>query len=247
MINKRLLERTILYYEKLKLLDFVVTPSLPVLYFGDLKKYMASNLRIITVGKNPSDNEFRINKKENYSFVRFPNWDNNKEKLTDVLNEYFEVIPLKNWFSCYEPILNGMSASYYSQNGIHTAIHTDICSPLATTPTWSKLSNENKQLLFTEGHLIWIELIEELQPDLMLVSIPRGLFNAIFENKTNLFLSFKEKKDGTPRKKTYDVEEAAYFLKSGKKVRVIFGQAANKPFDTISENQKINLGKQCLK
>jgi len=247
MINKNLLEKTILYYEKLKHFDFVVTPSLPILYFGDLKKYMASNLRIITVGKNPSDNEFRLNKKEKYSFVRFPNWNNNHEKLTDVLSEYFECNPLKNWFSCYEPILNGISASYYSKNGIHTAIHTDICSPLATAPTWSKLSNEKKQLLFQEGHLIWIDLIEELQPDLILVSIPRELFNSIFKNKTNLFLSFKEKKDGTPRKKTYTVEETEYFFKNGKKARVIFGQAANKPFDTISENQKINLGKQCLK
>ena len=247
MISTDLLQKTILYFNKFKNLDIVINPSIPILYFGDLRKYRESKLQVITVGKNPSDNEFRLNKKDAYSFVRFPNWNDKNQNLIDVLNEYFISTPLNSWFSCYEPILNGMSTSYYPQKNVNVALHTDICSPLATSPTWSKLSKENQELLFKEGILIWKELIEELQPDVMFVSIPRNLFASVFTDKKKQLISFNEKKDGSPRKIIYKVEETEYLLKNGKKVNVIFGQAANKPFDTISEKQKINIGKQCLK
>ncbi len=36
----------------------VVHPSMPILYYGDLDRYFASELRIITVGLNPSREEF---------------------------------------------------------------------------------------------------------------------------------------------------------------------------------------------
>src|SRR5215217_5621618 len=36
----------------------VVRPSIPILYFGDLPRYAASPLKIITVALNPSHHEF---------------------------------------------------------------------------------------------------------------------------------------------------------------------------------------------
>jgi hypothetical protein len=39
-------------------LPYVVTPSMPILYFGNLPAYRSSPLRVVTVGLNPSRLEF---------------------------------------------------------------------------------------------------------------------------------------------------------------------------------------------
>lgn len=247
MISSRLIEKTLKYFDTHKNDKVVVKPSLPILYFGNLDAYRKSELKVITVGKNPSDNEFRLNKNDSFSFVRFSEWKDDSRNLISALNPYFENKPLKQWFSCFEPILNGLSASYYKSNYNSTALHTDICSPLATNPTWSKLSKETQSVLYEEGFEIWKELIEELQPDIMLVSIPRALFSSVFRSSGDELIVFNSKKNGEPRKKPYAVEVFEYELSTEKKVSVIFGQAANKPFDTIYDQQKIKIGELCLK
>jgi hypothetical protein len=218
-----------------------------VLYFGDLAAYEKSGLKVVTVGKNPSDNEFRLKKTDSFSLIRFSNWDSTKNNLVESLNPYFEDKPLKQWFSCFEPILNGLSASYYQNSSKNIALHTDICSPLATSPTWSKLRKEMQANLFHEGLVIWKELIEELQPDIILVSIPKTLFYSVFKSKGRVLVTFTHKKNGEIRKRPYTVELQEYLLKSKKKVKVVFGQAANKPFDTIDCQHKIKIGELCLK
>jgi hypothetical protein len=247
MISNKLIEKTLEYFDTKKNENVVVKPSLPILYFGNLDGYTKSKLKVVTVGKNPSDNEFRLNKNDSFSFVRFSEWDEKSKNLKSTLNPYFENEPLKQWFSCFEPILNGLSASYYNSCYNHTALHTDICSPLATNPTWSKLSKETQSSLYKEGFEIWKELIEELQPDIMFVSIPRDLFRSVFKSSGNKLVVFNNKKNGEPRKKPYIVEMFEYKLGTEKKVKVVFGQAANKPFDTIFDQQKIEIGKLCLK
>ena len=204
-------------------------------------------MKIITVGKNPSDNEFRLKKTETFSYVRFSSWDETKRNLVDSLNPYFEDMPLRQWFSSFEPILNGLSASYYKNKYPNIALHTDICSPLATDPTWSKLPKVAKEELYKDGVKIWKELTEELQPDVMLVSIPRVLFESEFKSSAETIVVFNEKMDGSPRRKTYVVNLHEYKLNNGKNVKVIFGQAANKPFDTISDRQKNMIGALCRK
>lgn len=247
MISNKTIKRTLNYFDKYKDYDEVVTPSLPILYFGNLPSYRKSDVKVLTVGKNPSDNEFRLKKGDPFSFVRFSNWDENKRNLSPALNSYFEDRPLKQWFSCYEPILNGLSASYYQNSHPNTALHTDICSPLATNPTWSKLTKETQSVLLSEGLEIWKDLIEDLQPDLMLVSIPRALFDSVFKSKGRELVVFNKKKDGAPRKRPYVVELYEYKLSSMKKVKVVFGQAANKPFDTIHHELKLKIGELCRK
>ncbi len=90
---------------------------------------------------------------------------------------------------------------------------------------------------------IWRELIEELQPDIMLISIPKKLFKEVIPEDGDLLISYDLKKDGTKRKKEYQVFIHKHKLKSGKQVKVVFGQAANKPFDSITKEQKMNIGK----
>lgn len=247
MISDKLIEKTLKYYDTHKNKNVVVKPSLPILYFGNIDAYRKSKLKVVTVGKNPSDNEFRLNKNDSFSFIRFSEWNEKSKNLITALNPYFEDKPLKQWFSCFEPILNGLSASYYNSTYNHTALHTDICSPLATNPTWSKLSKETQSALYEEGFEIWKELIEELQPDIMFVSIPRALFRIVFKSSGNELVVFNNKKNGETRKKPYLVEMFVYELSTEKKVKVVFGQAANKPFDTIFHQQKIKIGELCLK
>ena len=249
MISKRLITATFQYFNSHRANPNVVTPSIPILYFGDEPAYRESEIKIVTVGKNPSDNEFRLNKNQNYDIhYRFPSWNPLTQNLQQSLNDYFKRNPLKNWFSSFEPILNGASCSYYNgelQKNI--ALHTDICSPLATNPTWSNLPTSDKNNLFANGVKIWWDLIEELQPDCMLVSVPKNLFSNVFGFKIGSgtkLINFSTKKNGTQRK-PYNVEYFYYSLKSGKKIKIVFGPAANVPFGTISKDQKFQIGQLC--
>ncbi|MBC8306431.1 MAG: hypothetical protein H8E55_63065 [Pelagibacterales bacterium] len=244
MISSKLINRTLNYFDSFSNHNIVVNPSLPILYFGNLTAYEKSNLKIITVGKNPSKNEFKLHKNDVYSFIRFPKWEEKQRNLIESLNPYFEEKPLKNWFASFEPILNGLSASYYG-NAKNTALHTDICSPLATDPTWSNLSQNEQNTLSKEGSEIWEQLIDELKPDVMLISIPFSLFRKHFSSKPKELVTFTHKKDGRPRMQEYIVETYKYTL-GNKNVTIVFGKAANKPFDTICNERKNIIGERAL-
>jgi hypothetical protein len=246
MISKQLKTKTFSHFNRFKNEAHVVSPSLPILYFGDLRAYESSPLKIVTVGKNPSLNEFRLRATDDYSFVRFPLWNENTQNLEEALNPYFETQPLKQWFSAFEPILNGLGSSYYQGAHPNISLHTDLCSPLATSPTWSLLGSQEKKALYSEGIELWKQLISELQPDVILVSVPEHLYVSIFQPEKEELIAFQEKKNGEARKQAYRVWKSSFKLNT-KSAKVIFGQAANKPFDTISAEQKIEIGKACLR
>ena len=245
MISRKLIDKTLNYFKRYSNEEFAVNPSLPILYFGDLDAYEKSPRKVLTVGKNPSDNEFRLKKNDNYSFCRFGKWNKDNLNLIESLNPYFVDKPLKQWFSSFEPILNGASCSYYNGEYRNRALHTDICSPLATNPKWSKLSIDQKNKLYKDGLTIWKELIEELKPDIMFISVPKKLFEEVIHSTGREIISFDKKINGMQRKKDYKVYLHEHTLNSGKIVKVIFGQAANKPFDTISKKQKTQIGALC--
>jgi hypothetical protein len=226
--------------------DYVVNPAIPILYFGDVEQYFKSKNKIITVGKNPSLIEFCEKKGEPYSFLRFPHWEEKKDYATE-LNSYFECEPYKSWFGGYEAILNGINTSYYSRsNKTNRAIHTDICSPIATNPTWSNLPQNTQTDLFKKGFNLWSDLINILQPDIILVSIAENWLSKLELNNKTEFKVFNKKKDGSNRQKLYIVYHYSYFLKNGKTVRTFFGQAAEKPFGTLSDIFKGELGTEIL-
>ena len=89
MIFDHLLNSTIEHHQ-LSNQNFIVKPSLPILYFGDLNEYFNSEIKIVTVALNPSDMEFKRYKSDkNYSFYRFPLWDPKKNNLIEALNIYY--------------------------------------------------------------------------------------------------------------------------------------------------------------
>lgn len=94
-------------------LEARVSPAIPILFFGDLDAYAESQQRVLTVGLNPSLIEFPTGD----PFRRFPLAEDahpeDQERYLDALSAYFRTKPYHKWFRSFEPLLNGMSASYY--------------------------------------------------------------------------------------------------------------------------------------
>jgi hypothetical protein len=246
MINPNLLNSVNQYFARHKSQSFVVNPSIPILYFGNEEAYRASDLKVITVGKNPSLNEFLDKGLGKYNVLyRFPNF--NGKNYTSVWNEYFQKRPLIQWFSAFEPILNGMGCSYYQNNQFkNIVLHTDICSPIATDPTWSRLSNNQQQLLFTQGLQIWWDLVKDLAPDVILISIPKNLF---MQNISTVFgqsiFTASHRANGKRRIRSYEVFRQ-YLNINNKLTNIVYGKANIKPFMDIDDNLKRKLGSQII-
>ena len=163
--------------------DWVTKNSIPILFFGNINKYIESQTKIITVAKNPSHNEFPDKIKR---FETDINLLKNNEKYLNTLSQYFKQNPLTEWFNSFEKLLQYLNASYYEDNypsnsgntfdwkpKENIVLHTDICSPLSTNPTWSLLLKKNPNLkseLSKIGTLLWHKLIQILKPDIILLS-----------------------------------------------------------------------------
>lgn len=65
--------------------------------------------------------------------------------------------PSRKEFGSFEPLLNGARSSYYGEQP-SVALHTDICSPVATDPTWSRLHDVARTTLEADGGRLWHEV-----------------------------------------------------------------------------------------
>lgn len=237
------------HYEGLVEAPFVVKPALPILFFGDSTAYFRSQRKIITVGLNPSQHEFpavapfcRFVGGEALGLDRSNTVD--PEHYLALLGRYFQTDPYKRWFRSFEPILNGLGASYYDGRE-HTALNTDLCSPLATAPTWNDLVGSEQALLMQEGVPFWHRLVDYLAPDVILISVARHLRNLIrFELVApwQPIYTIERRNDGQMKRRAYVVEAATIRLSSGKLTRIVFGQAAQTPFGLISNAEKEAIG-----
>ena len=59
-LSKNLLKSALDYYNVNKEKDYVVSPAIPILFFGDIESYNNSGFKVVTVGLNPSNTEFRL-------------------------------------------------------------------------------------------------------------------------------------------------------------------------------------------
>lgn len=99
--------------------ECVVQPALPVLFFGDGAAYRRSQLRVITVGRNPSDEEFPSDNP--YARFRGAEVSDGRARSSQFYNEYllslhqyFQHNPYSRWFANFEQMLGGFGCSYYS-------------------------------------------------------------------------------------------------------------------------------------
>lgn len=172
--------------------EFVVRPSIPIIWFGDMDAYKKSDLKVVTVALNPSDREFKRSRSSfDISFFRFPGGEEifNKEELTEksrgvlyeTLSNYFKNDPYNSWFDHFEKPLRCIGASY--KTGKNIAIHIDAYTPVATAPTWGGLTEEQRQKISPDrGHTIKLfqRFLEYLSPDVILYSVSKPELYNIF-------------------------------------------------------------------
>jgi len=225
--------------------EHIVTPSMPILFFGDLAAYERSPLRVVSVALNPSYKEFP--KEE--PFQRFPGAEKissplaeeTASKYIEALSGYFSTKPYGRWFNPgFEPLLQGMGSSYYG--GANVALHTDICSPLATSLTWSDLPQTVCTTLSKTGNELWHRLINRLDPDVMLISVKKAYRDEI---KFKALMDW-EQFHPIDRERPYHFYVRRYQLLGGKTTVALFGQAAQIPFGTVSGSDKCATGRHLL-
>jgi hypothetical protein len=134
-------------------------------------------------------------------------------------------------------LLNGLDCSYYG-DAPNTALHTDLCSPLATDPPWSKLPNDVRRCLRQYGVSLWHSLVEFLSPDLIIASVARSHLGSIsFPHECAWTVLYT-----VQRTNPYNVEITRVRTGDGKSVWLVFGKAANTPFGTVSNIDKRRIG-----
>ena len=137
--------------------EIIVKDSFPIVWFGNMRRFLHSQIKVVTMGLNPSNNEFPGENPElRFSGAREAYEQRKMGRVCDSLNGYFDCkrFPYWEWFIAYERVLGFMpfDATY---GGIKSrcpkaenyAVHIDFFSAIATNPTYSHLSNYQKKLL----------------------------------------------------------------------------------------------------
>jgi hypothetical protein len=163
---------------------YKVYPSIPILWFGDLKSYMDSARKIVSVALNPSASEFESEK--GFSIQeRFPHFSMpfNPVNYFEAMNDYFETNPYwGKWFQYPERILNCLKASY-KKGTQSTAVHIDLFAPIATAPHWNSLSKDERGILCSAFHGYFSRMMKELNPDIILASLNSEVITSCFKTK----------------------------------------------------------------
>jgi len=232
-------------YKQFEDQPFLVKPSIPILFFGDSDRYSSSGLKVITLGLNPSRIEFPAEDR----FFRFSSARGIYPRILEgcFYDQYLQALsgyfckppnhPYEPWFNSFEHLLAGLDCSYYG-NAPNTALHTDLCSPLATDPTWSKLPSNAKLCLSECGIRLWHSLVEFLSPDLIVASVAKSYLDRISLPRQDDWRVVHT----VDRTNPYNVEVTKIRTAGGKRVCLAFGRAANTPLGTVSNIDKRRIG-----
>lgn len=163
-----------------KLRKYIVPNSIPIIWFGNMERYFESQRKIVTIGLNPSKEEFS---EKRFNDISFDDINKSIKDLKTTLNQYFgppHNNPYKKWFNNGNIALEPMKASYYDNNPeLHdVALHIDIYTAIATDPTWGKLDEEIKKAL--DNTDLFQKLLKYLEPDIILVSVNKDVFEKNF-------------------------------------------------------------------
>ena len=220
-----------------------VAPAMPVLFFGDVEAYLASPLRVVTVGLNPSLSEFPADE----PFRRFPAAANtgpgDPARYLEALSAYFRTDPYRGWFGHFEPLLNGMGASYY-RGRASTVLHTDICSPVATDPTWSRLGVGARAALSADGVGLWHDLVGVLRPHIVVISVGKAHLDRIrfaASGPWEPIDRIERTAAGAPRKRPYEATGRWYDI-GGEPTLFAFCPASQTPLGSITNDHRRRLG-----
>ncbi|OJU12149.1 MAG: hypothetical protein BGN86_08960 [Caulobacterales bacterium 68-7] len=249
-LDAAIYELCLTHQRDLRGLDFIVTGSLPIPYFGDLERYLSSPLRVVTAALNPSNAEFPRDK---------PRFDvamglRGPAELETQLSAYFATNPYRAWFSTFEPVLNGLGASYGGHMAIEmydsTALHLDMCSPIATSPTWSKLTPDQRGKLTQTGRQVFERLLDELKPHVVVASFGWAHLEAwdVFSKGRSWerMVEHQTAIGGTRLRTPLVVQIGKLAAPNGREIPFINASAANKPFGRFTTNRKQEAGQAIL-
>lgn len=226
--------------------------TIPIDWFGNRNEYEQSDIRIVTVGLNPSDMEFKRDKNATTYDVsyRFPSAIvENSATYPKAWNEYFTCNPY-NWFNNFERVLQGAGASYggHSPEGIgehdhphRRAIHTDLCSSEATLPTWSQLPHAEKRAIAKVGIPRWQEQMKQLRPDIIILSVAKEYWSKLPITDISDLYVITETKNGTKREHPVVIRKGCY---NG--ALVILGVTRNTPFGSVCKEEQKHIGELIL-
>jgi len=155
----------------------VMERAIPVPYVGNVDAYSASETRILTTGLNFARAEFPGTD----PLAKFPSarglegMDDARRRRAhhDALTTYFAREP-SSWFDEYRAFINALDADYVPGRARHTALHVDVCSPLATDPDWGGLMKHDPALassLMEHGHEAFMEKLERFEPHVVIFGI----------------------------------------------------------------------------
>lgn len=216
----------------------VTANSQPIAWFGDAFAFAASHLRVMTTGLNPSQVEFPA-EDPGRRFPKARGAASASRAYVAGLNDYFRADPYWAWFNTYRPLLEGLGVSYAGPASLGTAIHTDLFSPVATSPTWSKLPKAVRADLAGPGLRLWHDLVRTLRPDVVLLSVAREHLDRIALPAVDE--EWREIHAITQPNGVYRVL-ARRFDADGHPTLVVWGRAAQKPFASISYVARRELG-----
>ena len=205
----------------------------PVLYFGDLAAYRTSPLRVVTVGLNPSDREFPAGT----PWSRFPGAET-RESYLGSLNAYFREDPLRGWFSSWREVLHGLDGCFWSHSP-STVLHTDLCSVVPTSPTWSRLRRSVQADLMQRGVPLWHDLVAELRPHVIVTSVAYRHLDLIDFPATSKWTPVHTVERTNP----YVVEARAVALPDRFSSLLVRGRAANTPFGSVKNVDRHAIGR----
>jgi hypothetical protein len=222
-------------FNSMKNLHWIVPNSIPIVWFGDAEKYFGSDIKIITVSLNPSDIEFKEHKTASPSpKLRFPDFNGSVTSLYNAYNNYFLKNPYNSWFKAsFGAVLESFNASHYD-NAINTALHTDIGSSYATNPTWTGLSNSDKNILEPIGAKSWHSLVKILEPDIILFSASKNFEEKITFPQIGNWLSIDVKAKSPLLK-------GKFKLSNTKLAILLFQVQGRKPFLQTSKEEKLKI------
>lgn len=246
-LDKSIYDLCLDHHREVADLDFVVRNSLPIPYFGDVVAYIESPLKVLTAALNPSDKEFPDGD---------PRFDiarglSGTGHLEAELSAYFRRNPYRAWFRSFEPVLNGLSASYAGKMTDReyrsTVLHLDMCSPIATSPTWSGLAPADRAKLTGEGRKIFERLVDALKPDIIVASLAwRHVewWHADFQTARSwkAVLTYTTAFNGLPLKRPLLVQASTLKSRGGHRYVFANGTAANTPFGRFHNDRKREAG-----
>jgi hypothetical protein len=221
-------------------------PSMPILFFGNLKRYLheSNRVRTVTVGINPSASEFpridpfrRFGRSEGKELAKSRKSPTFSEEYVRILGEYFDYCPY-DWFDNFSDFFDGFGCSFYD-NARARALHTDLRSPVATASAWGDLSKSERMMLQQKGEPLWRKLVAYLRPRAVIFVVnPRPYYDT---TKWKVIHSIREKKNGETRLKPYELR---HFRDYAMSADFFYAQTVNVPFGSVSKEQKRVLGEE---